>query len=102
MQLADDWRSPLIGGTVAHVERILEVGRSTRTTRSVRGGDHHSGIRLDPDKVIADGFDAGQVLGRHLQRGALTLVPDRTVKFENSVSYHHIDSLARTPGLLVD
>src|SRR5262245_38549895 len=62
----------------------------------------HPGHRVDPDKMIFDGLNSGDVFRGHTDRAAVALIEQRARKVHDSVAHHHVDESDRRPRLALE
>src|SRR5690349_23505032 len=62
--------------------------------------DDDAGVRLDPDQMILDLLDAGDVLRRDADRLALALVGQCALQLDDAVLDGDVDQPDRRPGML--
>src|SRR5215831_2817036 len=62
----------------------------------------HPGHRVDPDKMIFDGLDPGDIFRGRADRPALPLIQQRARKTHDPVADHDIDETDRGPSLSLE
>src|SRR5512147_166338 len=63
--------------------------------------DDHARGRFNPNHVIFDGSDTGDIFRSNFQRLTLALVDNHTPKFDHSVADNDIDHRRRRPALFL-
>src|SRR5262245_64199995 len=88
---------------------LTQQRSATRTSGGfpLRRGDFlcrhdHPGHRVDPDKMIFDGLNSGNVFRGHADRPAMPLIEQRAREVHDSVSHNHVYESDWSPRLALE